>query len=47
MPKIVKVIVKNKPSHIQAVKHLGKYSQNKKLLDETIKMIEFLKGVKI
>jgi len=39
----VTVVVKNKNSHLKAVKFLGKYSQNKELLDETIKMIEFLK----
>ena len=42
----VTVIVKNKESHLKAVKYLGKYSQNKELLDETIKMIEFLKESK-
>ena len=40
--KIVYVKVKNDPISIAAVKHLGKYSQNKNLLEETIKMFKFL-----
>ena len=42
--KLVKV--RNKASSIKAVKFLGKFSQDKALLNETIKMIEFLKGGK-
>ena len=38
----VKVKVKNKPNHLKAVAHLGGYSQHKGLLDETIKMLDFL-----
>ena len=33
---------KNKPINIKAIQYLGKYSQNKGLLDETIKMFKFL-----
>ena len=40
--KLVYVKVKNDPISIAAVKHLGKYSQNKGLLEETIKMFKFL-----
>ena len=40
--KIVYVKVKNDPISIAAIKHLGKYSQNKGLLEETIKMFKFL-----
>ena len=36
------VIIKNKPINIKAIQYLGKYSQNKGLLDETIKMFKFL-----
>ena len=38
----VKVKLKNKPNHLQAVAFLGKYSQHKGLLDETTKMLDFL-----
>lgn len=41
--KLVYVKVKNDPISIAAIKHLGKYSQNKSLLEETIKMFKFLK----
>ena len=41
MEKVI-VKVKNKPSHLKAVAFLGKYSQHKGLLDETIKMLDFL-----
>ena len=34
------VIIKNKPINIKAIQYLGKYSQNKGLLDETIKMFK-------
>jgi len=40
--KLVYVKVKNDPVSIAAIKHLGKYSQNKSLLEETIKMFKFL-----
>ena len=36
------VIIKNKPINIKAIQYLGKYSQNKGLLDETIKMFKIL-----
>jgi hypothetical protein len=39
---MVKVKIKNKSSEIKAVQFLGKYSQDKALLNETIKMVEFL-----
>ena len=39
---MVKVKIKNKPNELKAVQFLGKYAQNKALLNETIKMIEFL-----
>ena len=41
MEKVI-VKVKNKPSHLKAVAFLGKHSQHKGLLDETIKMLDFL-----
>ena len=40
--KIVYFKVKNDPVSIAAVKYLGKYSQNKSLLEETITMFKFL-----
>ena len=40
--KLVYVKVKNDPVSLAAVRHLGKYSQNKELLKETIKMFKFL-----
>ena len=36
------VKVKNKPNHIKAVEHLGKYAQHKPLLNEVIKTLDFL-----
>lgn len=39
---LVTVKVKNKKNHVKAVEHLGKYSQHKPLLDEVIKMLDFL-----
>ena len=39
---MVIVKVKNKKNHVKAVEHLGKYSQHKPLLDEVIKMLDFL-----
>tara|TARA_B100001057_G_C22854513_1_gene952217 strand:+ start:539 stop:697 length:159 start_codon:yes stop_codon:yes gene_type:complete len=36
------VKIKNKKNHVKAVEHLGKYSQHKPLLDEVIKMLDFL-----
>ena len=41
MKKIVYVKVKNDPVSLAAVRYLGKYSQNKELLKETIKMLNF------
>jgi len=43
-PQFSKVIVKvkNKPNHIKAVEHLGKYAQHKPLLNEVIKTLDFL-----
>ena len=38
------VKVKNKPNHIKAVEHLGKYAQHKPLLNEVIKTLDFLEG---
>jgi len=42
--KIVKV--KNKPENIKAINFLGKFSQDKSLLDETVKMIALLDKLK-
>ena len=43
MKKIVYVKVKNDPISLAAGRYLGKYSQNKELLKETIKMFKFLR----
>ena len=43
MKKIVYVKVKNNPVSLAAVRYLGKYSQNKELLKETIKIFKFLR----
>ena len=39
---MIKVKIKNKPNELKAVAHLGKYSQNKDLLDEVIKTLDWL-----
>lgn len=42
---MVEVKVKNKPNHLKAVSFLGAYSQNKGLLNEVIKTLDWLEGV--
>lgn len=39
---MVKVKVKNKPNELKAVNFLGKYSQNKGLLNEVVKTLDWL-----
>jgi|TARA_R100001129_G_scaffold185722_1_gene174863 hypothetical protein len=41
----VKVKIKNKPNELKAVGFLGKYSQNKGLLNEVIKTLDWLEDV--
>ena len=41
----VKVKIKNKPNELKAVAYLGKYSQNKGLLAEVIKTIDWFDKV--
>ncbi len=41
----VKVKIKNKPNELKAVGYLGKYSQNKGLLNEVIKTLDWLEDV--
>jgi hypothetical protein len=43
--KMVEVKVKNKPNHLKAVAFLGAYSQNKGLLNEVIKTLDWLEDV--
>ena len=42
---MVKVKIKNKPNELKAVGFLGKYSQNKGLLDEMVKTLDWLEKV--
>ena len=39
---MVIVKIKNKPNELKAINFLGKYSQNKGLLDEVIKTLDWL-----
>ena len=39
---MVEVKVKNKPNELKAVSFLGKYSQNKGLLQEVVKTLDWL-----
>lgn len=39
---MVLVKVKNKPNELKAVNFLGKYAQNKGLLDEVVKTLDWL-----
>tara|TARA_R100001244_G_scaffold49016_1_gene43536 strand:- start:728 stop:886 length:159 start_codon:yes stop_codon:yes gene_type:complete len=42
---MVEVKVKNKPNELKAVAFLGKYSQNKGLLDEVVKTLDWFEEI--